>query len=108
MADIEGGESITPQMRQTYKEECARGVKLFQDSLKEFQKSQIPAQKEEFKDVMDKALQVIRETASMCLSKEMQKEETTLESDYNSYIANPTPEGLNKLNNDLEQFQKNV
>ncbi len=99
---------ITPQMRQQYKQECVQGVDLFQRSLQEYQKSQIPAQKEEYKDVMDKALQVIRETVPQCLSKAMQQEELELEKDYQTYIDNPSPANLKKLTSDLQQFKKEI
>ena len=108
MADIQGNQPINPQMKELYKQECTRGVELFQRSLQEYQKSQIPAQKEEFRDVMDKALQIIKETASQCLGKEMQKESITLQKDYNQFIANPSDTNLNRLNNDLEHFKKEI
>lgn len=105
---IEGDKPVSPQDRKAYQEECARGVSLFKKTLQEYQKSQMPAQKEEFKDVMEKALLVIHETANACLSKELQKEEINLEQDYRKYIANPSPENLDKLNSDLQHFQKNI
>ncbi len=98
----------SPQMREVYKQECVRGVELFQKSLQEYQKSQIPAQKEEYKDVMDKALHIIQETAAQCLGPEMQKEEGTLQQDYDKFIANPSPQNLKTLNNDLEHFKRKI
>ncbi|HNA62353.1 MAG TPA: hypothetical protein PKW79_04690 [Rhabdochlamydiaceae bacterium] len=108
MASIDGDKPITPQMKEIYKQECTRGVELFQRSLKEYQKSQIPAQKDEYRDVMDKALQIIKETASQCLGKEMQKEGSNLQKDYDTFIANPSDNNLNRLNNDLEHFKKEI
>ena len=105
MTDIEG---ITPQARAIYKEECVRGTSLFQKTLQEYQKSQLDAQKEQYKDVMEKALQIIRETAAQCLNQEMQKEEMQLEKDYQQFIANPSPENLKMLNDDLQHFKKKM
>jgi len=95
-------------IRATYKQECAQGVNLFQQTLDAYQKSQIPAQQKEYRDVMEKALQIIHETATRCLSAELQKEEVNLEQDYKKYISSPTPENLNKLNDDLNHFQKGI
>jgi hypothetical protein len=108
MAGIEGDSPVTPQMREVYKQECSRGVELFRRSLQEYQKSQIPAQKEEYKDVMEKALQIVHETATQCLSKEMQKQELELEKGYNDFIANPSPDNLKKLDTNLQHFQKEI
>ena len=108
MTNIEGDRPQAPQMREVYKQECSRGVTLFQETLQAYQKSQIEAQKEQYKDVMEKALQIIRETAAQCLSKEMQKEENTLEKDYQKFVADPSPDNLNKLSSDLQHFKKGM
>lgn len=106
--DMTGIEGDTPQIRPTYKQECAQGVHLFKQTLAAYQKSDIPEQQEKYKDVMQKALLIIHETAARCLSAELQKEEINLEQDYKNYIASPTPENLNQLQNDLEHFKKGV
>ncbi len=108
MTGIEGDQPITPQMRAQYKQECARGIELFKETLQEYQKSQIPAQKDEYKDVMDKALQVIRETVPQCLSAYMQKEEKELEHDYDAFIHNPSPQNYNKLAEDIKHFERQL
>lgn len=108
MTDIQGDKPISPQTREIYRQDCERGVNLFQQSLEAYQSSQIDAQKEAYKDVMEKALQVIHETASQFLTQEKQKEELNLEKDYQNYIANPTPENLKTLNQDLQHFKKGI
>jgi hypothetical protein len=108
MTDIEGSKPITPQARAIYKEECVRGVSLFQKTLQEYQKSQIDAQKAQYKDVMEKALQIIQETAAQCLSQEMQKEQLQLGKDYEQFTANPSAENLKILSDDLQHFQKKL
>jgi len=91
-----------------YKHECAQGVHLFKETLLAYQTSQIPEQKTKYQDVMEKALQIIQETATRCLSAELQKEETKLEQDYKNYIASPTPENLQRLNQDLDHFERGI
>jgi hypothetical protein len=108
MTEIGGDKPVSHQMRETYMKQCSRGVSLFQETLKEYQKSQIDAQKEEYKDVMEKALKIIKETAAQALSQEMQKEELQLEKDYKNYIANPSQDNLNTLTRDLKHFKKEI
>lgn len=104
MPGIEGDSSINPQMRQEYQKECTRGLTLFQQTLQAYEQSHLDAQKEQYKEVMGKALQVIRETAAQCLSQEMQKKELRLENDYQAFINNPSPEHLKQLNQDVQQL----
>ena len=104
MTQIEGDSHVSKQ----YRQECSQGVKLFQETLKAYQSSDIAAQKEKYKDVMGKALQIIHETATRCLSEELQKEEINLEKDYKNFIANPSQANLDKLSSDLNHFQKGV
>lgn len=106
MAGIEGDRPTAPQ--ELYKQECVRGVSLFQKSLQNYQQSQIHAQKKQYKDVMDKALQIIHETATQCLSQEMQRQELKLAQDYKQYMAHPSPETLKTLEKDLQNFQKEI
>ena len=108
MTEIPGDHSVSPQRRGIYKQECYRGVKLFQESLDEYQKSTLEAQKEKYRDVMEKAMEVIRETAAQCLSQELQKEEKNLQKDYSNFMSNPSPTNLQKLQQDLTNFEKRI
>ena len=108
MTDIDAGAPLTPHVRDTYRKQCERGVALFQKTLEEYQQSELPAQKEKYKDVMGKAMLVIQETAAKFLSQELQKQQQGIEKDYEKFIANSSPENLNKLQKDLQNFQKKI
>lgn len=107
MADIDGMGSISPQDKALYKQEFERGANLFQKSFAEYQNSDGP-QKDLFKDVMDKALQVMNETAKYCLSKRKQAQEMQLEKDYQNYIASGSSESSEKVKQDIDRLQKGL
>lgn len=100
--------NIPPELRATYKQEFARGVKLFEESLTAYQTtSDDQAEKKaKFKDVMDQALKIINESARGCLTARGQKEEVKLEKDYQSFLNNDTPANYRKLNNDLGHLKE--
>lgn len=107
MADIEGMGPISPQDKAQYKVEFERGADLFQKSFAEYQNADGP-KKDLFKDVMDKALQVMNETAKYCLSKKKQAEEMKLEQDYQNYIASGSSESSEKVQKDIDRLQKGL
>ena len=70
MDDSIGGVSPTPEdPRAEYKQDFSKSVDLFQKSLDGYQSSQIPKQQAMYKDVMERTLQIMNETAKLCLSK---------------------------------------
>lgn len=108
MGKIEGESPIPPQLKAVYKKEFSQGVNLFQKSLAEYQKTDAGPKKDKFKEVMDMAMQVMSETAKLCLSKQGQKKESTLEKDYQGFITNASPENLQKLQSDLDNLKKSI
>jgi hypothetical protein len=94
------GEGPTPQ--ESYKKNFDRAVKLFQRSLDGYQQSEIPAQKEKFKDVMDKCLVIIHETIRF--AKGSEKPFVKVDQDYQNYIANENPKTLEQLSKDLDSL----
>lgn len=107
MIDPISGRPIPPELQATYKNEFARGVKLFEESLNAYETTsddQI-AKKAKFKDVMDKALNIMNQSARGFLSPSGQKEETHLEKDYQSYIAEQTPDNAEKLKKDINHLK---
>ncbi len=99
---IEGDSSISPQSKALYKQEFERAVGLFQQSLAAYENSQIPEQKDKYKDVMNRALQIIHETIKEALSKEGQKKGVQLDNDYQAFLNNDNPQTYQKLNKDLD------
>lgn len=107
MSGVEGSGSITPEQKAIYQQEFKRGVNLFRQSLAEYQNSD-GTKKQLFKDVMDKAMQVMNETARAALSKAAQEQESKLEEDYQNYISNESPETKKQLQDDLDRLQKKL
>jgi hypothetical protein len=103
---IDGGGSISPHDKSLYKQDFSKAVDLFQQSLQAYEQSKIPAQKEEYKDVMDKCLQVIKETAREAIRQEAQKQVNQMNKDYQNFISNDTPATYKQLNNDLNALKK--
>ncbi len=103
---IQGGGEISPQDKVLYRQEFDRAVNLFQQSLTAYEQSQIQAQKEEFKDVMNKALQVIHQTIRQAVDQRVEGREKELDQDYQKFLAQDTPENARQLNNDLNDLKK--
>ncbi len=109
MDDSIGGVGPTPEdPRAEYKQDFSKSVDLFQKSLDGYQSSQIPKQQAMYKDVMERTLQIMNETAKLCLSKSAQGQEKTLVKDYENYMSKQTPEGLQKLNTDIDNLKEKL
>lgn len=108
MTDPISGKSIPRDLQATYRNEFARGVKLFEESLTEYQKTSDDeaAKKAKFKDVMDKALKIMNESARGFLNESGKKEEAKLEKDYQSFLAQGNSENYNKLNSDIRHLKE--
>jgi hypothetical protein len=106
--DGAGGGSIPPDIRATYKQEFSRSVDLFQKSLQEYEKADELHKKAKFKDVMDKALQIMNETAQACLSKKAHAEKNQLEKDYQNFIQHDNSETYGKLNDDIDHLKDSL
>jgi hypothetical protein len=105
---LSGDGRINPQTQQVYKQEFAEGAKLFQQSLQQYQNSNIPAQKEAFKDVMKKALNIMNETAQLCLSKEAQKKESKLNDDFANFDANDSAQNTKALDSSINSLNRSL
>lgn len=109
MSSIEGsGSSIPPDLKATYKNEFQRGMRLFQQSLQEYQGTEDGPKKDAFKQVMDEAMQVMSETAKLGLSKAAQKAESAVENDYQAYSSDDSADNLQKLQGDLDKLKKTL
>jgi len=102
---IEGQGNITPEMRATYQQQFSRSVDLFQKSLAEYEKADEQHKKDKFKDVMDKSLNIMNQTAKAAMSSSAQKQEKKLESDYQNLMANHSSENLAKVQKDIENLK---
>lgn len=108
MTDPISGKSIPPELQATYRNEFSRGVKLFEESLAAYETTPPDevAKKAKFKDVMDKALKIMNESARGFLSASGKSEESKLEKDYQSFLAQDNPENYKKLNEDIRHLKE--
>lgn len=104
------GESgkITPEERKGFEQEYRHGADLFQRALAGYSKTDNPYQKEEFKEVMDKALGVLNGTASQLLRKELMDQTKKISKDYSDYQDHPNGRIQKKLDQDLEAAKQAI
>lgn len=111
MSEIQGhGQNpITPREKKMYEKEYVHGAKLFQKALQQYSKSDNPYQKEEFKQVMDKAMEVLNETARELKAKPLVEQNEKISKDYTAFTDQPkNAKAVDALNQDLEKAKKSL
>jgi hypothetical protein len=104
-----GGESapITPRETEMYKSEYKEAVKLFQNALQEYEKSDNIYQQEEFRQVMDKAMVVLNEAARELKEKALLEKNKQIEKDFTAFNQAPTnTTAVDTLQRDLEKANR--
>ncbi len=104
MSQIGGYPEPKPEDLPVYKQQFKEGLNLFQQALEEYQKSEEFHQKNSFKEVMDKALNVLNETAIVVLKKKSSVE-GQFEKDYKIFIHDASDENYAQLKKDLDKLQ---
>lgn len=110
---ISGGVGpLSPKDRKAYEAEYKQGVDLFSRALDDYSHSKLKSmemfQKAEFKKVMEKAMQVLQETASELQKKELLKHNETLAKDLAAFEENDSATNLSQLKKDLDSLKKIV
>lgn len=107
MSEITG--PIGPNEKKMYQQEYRHGADLFQRALDKHSKSDNPYQKDEFKDVMEKAMQVMNETAHELMRKELESQNQKIAQDYTNYKKHPDdPDTINQLKSDLDKAKRSI
>lgn len=104
----QGPRPLTPQDRAMYKEEYRHGVDLFQRALNEYSSADEIHKKEAFRQVMDRALQVLNDTARGLKRTDLMAQNKTIQEDLKSYESSQKDEDKSKLAADLQQAQKKI
>ena len=100
---------LPPHDRKMYEQEYAHSADLFKRALDQYTKSDNPYQQAEFKDVMDKAMQILKETASELMRGELKKQNSQIEQDYANFQKLPEdPEVISKLSQDLDSAKNSI
>lgn len=107
--DISGVGPLNPHDRKMYEQEYKQSADLFKRALDQYTKSDNPFQQAQFKDVMDKAMQVMQETANELLRKELVKQNEQISKDYDNFQQYPGDEDtIEKLQRDLDKAKKSL
>ena len=107
--DISGVGPIGPREKKMYEQEYKHSADLFKRALDQYSKADNPYQQAEFKDVMDKAMQVLNETAQELMRQELQKQNDQIAKDYATFQNFPTdPDTKEKLTRDLDKAKKSI
>ncbi len=109
MSDVSGVGPLSPRDKKMYEQEYKQGADLFKHALNQYNKSGDMFQKEEFKKVMDQAMQVLNESANGLMRKELQKQNSKIASDYATFQKYPgDKDTVQTLIKDLDSAKKSV
>src|SRR5690606_13747678 len=105
-----GGESgpLSSQDRKAYEREYLQGADLFERALDQCSKAEGMYQQEAFKDVMQRAMQVLNEAARGLKREDLQKQNEKIAQDFESYNDRKDALAQRVLMEDLEQAKKKV
>ena len=111
MTESAQGPNSASSPHEQYITEFKKSAHLFEDALKEYQ--QTPAdevvKRQAFKEVMDRALQVMSETAmETCRKSNQQQLEKKLEEDYQKFEKDYNDKNKEALNKDYENLLKDI
>ncbi len=105
---IEGGGALTPQDKKLYRQEYQHSADLFQRALDEYSESDNIYQKEEFKGVMDMAMQVMNETARELNNPNLLVHNQKIAADLAQYEEEPTPVLQKEIQSEINQAKRSV
>jgi coenzyme F420-reducing hydrogenase alpha subunit len=106
MAEIHGGGTppLSPENKKLYEKEYKQGVDLFQRALNEYSKADEMNKKQAFKEVMDRALQVLRETSHELHSPDLEKQTDKIQKDYQDFQEGESSKNLAKDLKEVRRF----
>lgn len=76
--------------------------KILHDSLDGYQKSQFNAQRDEYKEAMKDAFNVLKQTSSSAANSQLQK----MKQDMDKFNTDSSPKNLEQLQKDLQQIDE--
>lgn len=102
----EGASPITPRDKILYEQEYRRGVDLFQRALSEYKNADEVHKKEAFHEVMDRAMQVLNETARELKRSDLMEQNQKIAQTYEGIQSGETD--TSKLAQNLKEAKKTV
>lgn len=110
MSDVQGPKG-PPSPEDTYTYQYKKSVELFENALNEYHKvgPENSEQREEFKQVMKKALHVMNEIASEVIKDKLQKEkDAKLEKDFQKFLKDHKDKNQEELEKDYKTLSKDI
>lgn len=107
MIDRMSGESgigpLSPQDRSAYEKEYRQGLDLFKRALDDYSHAKNMFQKAEFKEVMEKAMRVLNETATELHRNELLAQNETISKDFSSFDQEDNSTNIAQLKKDINR-----
>jgi len=103
-----GMSPLSPQDKRAYEAEYRHGLDLFKRALDDYSHSKNMFQKAEFKDVMEKAMKVLNETAAELQQKELLKQNDRIAQDFACFDGQDSPTNISQLTKDIDQAKRSV
>jgi hypothetical protein len=112
MTEIQGGKGQVPlspeEKRALYRDEYKHGAALFQRALDQYVHANSPQQKEEFKEVMQKAMHVLNETAQGLKKSALKEQNEKIQQDWLKYEKEGSQAAEKKLRDDLDEAKNSL
>ncbi len=99
---------VSPADRKLYEQEYKKGAALFQQALDQYSQSTNIYQKEEFKEVMNKAMDVLNDAASALKRQQLLDQNQKIADDFAAFQKKEDSAAQAKLKSDLDQAKKSV
>jgi hypothetical protein len=108
MSEIQPGgvPPLSPEDKRMYEKEYKQGVDLFQRALTEYSKADEVNKKQAFKEVMDRALQVLHETSHELHRTDLEQQTNKIEKDYQAFQDGGSKSDLTKDLKEVKRFMK--
>lgn len=104
-----GPQGPSPHDKKMYEQEYKHGANLFDKALDQYEKSDNSFQKAEFKDVMDKAMKVMNESAQGLIRKDLEEQNQKIAKDYETFQKYPgDSEAAQRLHQDLDNAKETL
>ncbi|MBI2743411.1 MAG: hypothetical protein HYX48_05785 [Chlamydiales bacterium] len=106
MSNIQGPGKPDHHDIQMYAQEYKRGIDLFQRALIEYNSADEVHKKDAFREVMDRALQVLNETAQGMKRDDLVAQNQKIAQDFQTYQNSHSPKDEKVLEKDLNQARR--
>lgn len=108
MSDMYSVDPLSHKDLEIYKKDFDRGSQILNEAAQEYTVTTESHKKKQLQFVMSEALTAMNEIISDVLRTDGEKYEKKLNTDYNNFIKNSSPENLEKINSDLKNIKNHM